>query len=130
MRITPPFDMEKDIAQAISDGFAAAMRNAPVTSAIADSRGREFEIRSYLVDGEKRVSFRITQNTPSEKWTSMDVHDVVDVIRRWQSDVLDDPGAPYEMRIITRDSGTIVFYVGTAPQPPLIPPQPCYPPRC
>lgn len=130
MRMTPPFDMEKDIAQAISDGFAAAMRNAPVTSAIADSRGREFEIRSYLVDGEKRVSFRIVQNTPSEKWTSMDVHDVVDVIRRWQSDVLDDPGAPYEMRILTRDSGTIVFTVGTTPNPPLIPPQPCYPPRC
>lgn len=130
MRIRPSYDMEPDIAQAISDAFAAAMANAPVLLTIADSRGREFRVRSCIVDGRILTSFSVIQNVQSEKWTAIDVHDVIDVIRRWQSNVLDDPGAPYELRIITRDSGTIVFSVGTTPRPPLIPPQPCYPPRC
>lgn len=122
--------MEPDIAQAISDAFAAAMANAPVLLTIADSRGREFGVRSCIVDGRILTSFRVIQDMQSEKLTVIDVHDVIDVIRRWQSNVLDDPDAPYEMRILTRNSGTIVFTVGDSPRIPLVPPQPCYPPRC
>ena len=130
MRIRPSYDMEPDIAQAVGDAFAAAMANAPVLLTIADSRGREFKVRSCIVDGRILTSFSVIQNVQSEKWTAIDVHDVIDVRRTWRGSVREDPSAPCELRIITRDSGTIVFSVGTAPQPPLIPPQPCYPPRC
>ena len=90
---------------------------------------RTFTVSSSFPDGHRHVRLTVTDRTPAEEWTSIDLREVCDMELVGIQHRTDEHITPRELRIMTAGYGTLAFSVDGVPKVPR-PVRPDYPPVC